>query len=57
VHGADKYPYLTPGDEVELEVEGLGVLANRVVASDAPAFQPDPDRVRPRLTPTGGGPK
>jgi len=49
VHGADKYPYLTPGDEVELEVEGLGVLANRVVASDAPAFQPDPDRVLPRL--------
>ncbi len=51
VHGAEKYPYLTPGDEVELEVEGLGVLANRVVASDAPAFQPDPQRVRPRLRP------
>jgi 2-keto-4-pentenoate hydratase/2-oxohepta-3-ene-1,7-dioic acid hydratase in catechol pathway len=49
VHGADKYPYLTAGDEVELEVEGLGVLANRVVASDAPAFQPDPARSRPRL--------
>jgi 2-keto-4-pentenoate hydratase/2-oxohepta-3-ene-1,7-dioic acid hydratase in catechol pathway len=50
VHGSDKYPYLTPGDEVELEVEGLGVLANRVVASDVPAFQPDPGRARPRLT-------
>ncbi|HEX5881977.1 MAG TPA: fumarylacetoacetate hydrolase family protein [Actinomycetota bacterium] len=49
VHGADKYPYLQPGDEVELEVSGLGVLANRVVAGDAPAFQPDPDRMRPRL--------
>ncbi|HET8788073.1 MAG TPA: fumarylacetoacetate hydrolase family protein [Actinomycetes bacterium] len=49
VHGADKYPYLQPGDEVELEVAGLGVLANRVVAGDAPAFQPDPDRMRPRL--------
>jgi 2-keto-4-pentenoate hydratase/2-oxohepta-3-ene-1,7-dioic acid hydratase in catechol pathway len=49
VHGADKYPYLEPGDEVELEVAGLGVLANRVVAGDAPAFQPDPDRMRPRL--------
>jgi 2-keto-4-pentenoate hydratase/2-oxohepta-3-ene-1,7-dioic acid hydratase in catechol pathway len=49
VHGADKYPYLTPGDEVELEVEGLGVLANRVVAGDAAAFQPDARRVRPRL--------
>jgi 2-keto-4-pentenoate hydratase/2-oxohepta-3-ene-1,7-dioic acid hydratase in catechol pathway len=49
VHGADKYPYLQPGDEVELEVAGLGVLANRVVAGDAPPFQPDPDRMRPRL--------
>jgi fumarylacetoacetate (FAA) hydrolase len=49
VHGADKYPYLQPGDEVELEVAGLGVLANRVVAADAPGFQPDPDRMRPRL--------
>jgi 2-keto-4-pentenoate hydratase/2-oxohepta-3-ene-1,7-dioic acid hydratase in catechol pathway len=49
VHGADKYPYLQPGDEVELEVAGLGVLANHVVAGDAPAFQPDPDRMRPRL--------
>ena len=49
VHGADKYPYLQPGDEVELEVAGLGVLANRVVAGDAPAFQPDPARMRPRL--------
>jgi 2-keto-4-pentenoate hydratase/2-oxohepta-3-ene-1,7-dioic acid hydratase in catechol pathway len=49
VHGADKYPYLQPGDEVELEVTGLGVLANRVVAGDAAAFRPDADRVRPNL--------
>jgi 2-keto-4-pentenoate hydratase/2-oxohepta-3-ene-1,7-dioic acid hydratase in catechol pathway len=49
VHGAEKYPYLQPGDEVELEVSGLGVLANRVVAGDAAAFRPDADRVRPRL--------
>ena len=49
VHGADKYSYLQPGDEVELEVAGLGVLANRVVAGDAPPFRPDPDRIRPRL--------
>jgi 2-keto-4-pentenoate hydratase/2-oxohepta-3-ene-1,7-dioic acid hydratase in catechol pathway len=49
VHGADKYPYLQPGDEVELEVAGLGVLANPVVAGEAPGFQPDPDRMRPRL--------
>jgi 2-keto-4-pentenoate hydratase/2-oxohepta-3-ene-1,7-dioic acid hydratase in catechol pathway len=49
VHGPERFPYLQPGDEVELEVAGLGVLANRVVAGDAPAFQPDPDRMRPRL--------
>jgi 2-keto-4-pentenoate hydratase/2-oxohepta-3-ene-1,7-dioic acid hydratase in catechol pathway len=49
VHGADKYPYLQPGDQVELEVAGLGVLANPVVAGDARPFQPDPDRMRPRL--------
>jgi 2-keto-4-pentenoate hydratase/2-oxohepta-3-ene-1,7-dioic acid hydratase in catechol pathway len=49
VHGAERYPYLQPGDEVELEVAGLGALANRVVAGDAPAFRPDPDRIRPRL--------
>jgi 2-keto-4-pentenoate hydratase/2-oxohepta-3-ene-1,7-dioic acid hydratase in catechol pathway len=49
VHGAEKYPWLQPGDEVELEVAGLGVLANRVVAGDAPPFRPDPDRRRPRL--------
>jgi 2-keto-4-pentenoate hydratase/2-oxohepta-3-ene-1,7-dioic acid hydratase in catechol pathway len=32
VHGSEKYPWLQPGDRVELEVEGLGVLANTVVA-------------------------
>jgi hypothetical protein len=25
------------------------VLPNRVVAGDAPAFQPDPERTRPRM--------
>jgi 2-keto-4-pentenoate hydratase/2-oxohepta-3-ene-1,7-dioic acid hydratase in catechol pathway len=49
VHGAEKYPYLQPGDEVELEVDGLGVLANRVEAATAPAFAPDLERMRPRL--------
>jgi len=49
VHGDAKYPYLAPGDQVELEVDGLGVLSNPVVAGDAPAFQPDPQRARPRL--------
>lgn len=32
VHGVETYPFLKPGDEVELEVERLGVLRNRVVA-------------------------
>jgi 2-keto-4-pentenoate hydratase/2-oxohepta-3-ene-1,7-dioic acid hydratase in catechol pathway len=31
VHGEEAYPWLKPGDEVMLEVEGLGRLANRVV--------------------------
>jgi 2-keto-4-pentenoate hydratase/2-oxohepta-3-ene-1,7-dioic acid hydratase in catechol pathway len=30
VHGRERYPYLVPGDEVALEVEGIGVLRNRV---------------------------
>jgi 2-keto-4-pentenoate hydratase/2-oxohepta-3-ene-1,7-dioic acid hydratase in catechol pathway len=49
VHGADKYPYLQPGDQVELEVTGLGVLANPVVAAETPPFRSDPARIRPRL--------
>jgi 2-keto-4-pentenoate hydratase/2-oxohepta-3-ene-1,7-dioic acid hydratase in catechol pathway len=31
VHGQEAYPWLQPGDEVVLEVEHLGRLANRVV--------------------------
>lgn len=31
VHGAEAYPWVKPGDEVELAVEHLGVLRNRVV--------------------------
>ena len=49
VHGAEKYPFLRPGDEVELEVDGLGVLANRVEAATGAPFAADPDRVRPQL--------
>ena len=30
VHGRDRYPYLVSGDEVELEVAGIGVLRNRI---------------------------
>jgi len=31
VHGGDAYPWLSPGDTVELEVEGLGRLRNPVI--------------------------
>ena len=37
VHGSDRYPWLRPGQVVELEVEGIGVLRNRVVALSAEA--------------------
>jgi fumarylacetoacetate (FAA) hydrolase len=30
VHGRDRYPYLVSGDEVELEVDGIGLLRNRI---------------------------
>lgn len=33
-HGTEGYPWLTPGDTVELAVEGLGTLRNEVVAAD-----------------------
>ncbi len=32
VHGSERYPWLQPGDVVELGVERLGTLRNRVVA-------------------------
>jgi 2-keto-4-pentenoate hydratase/2-oxohepta-3-ene-1,7-dioic acid hydratase in catechol pathway len=36
VHGRDRYPWLRPGDEVALEVEGIGSLLGRVGAGKAP---------------------
>lgn len=38
VHGEEAYPWLKPGDEVVLEVEGLGRLPNRVV--EGPPMRP-----------------
>ena len=29
-HGQDAYPWLHPGDVVELEVAGIGTISNRV---------------------------
>jgi 2-keto-4-pentenoate hydratase/2-oxohepta-3-ene-1,7-dioic acid hydratase in catechol pathway len=45
VHGAEAYPWLRPGDEVELEVEELGRLRNRV--AEGRPLQP----LRPEETP------
>lgn len=47
VHGGAGYPWLRPGDLVELAVEGVGVLANRVGPPVGRAWEPDPDRRRP----------
>ena len=30
VHGRDRYPWLAPGDEVVLAVDGIGELAGRI---------------------------
>jgi 2-keto-4-pentenoate hydratase/2-oxohepta-3-ene-1,7-dioic acid hydratase in catechol pathway len=38
VHGSEEYPWLQPGDVVELSVERLGTLSNRLV--EAPAARP-----------------
>jgi 2-keto-4-pentenoate hydratase/2-oxohepta-3-ene-1,7-dioic acid hydratase in catechol pathway len=38
VHGSEQYPWLRPGDVVELEVAQLGVLRNRVV--EGPPLRP-----------------
>jgi 2-keto-4-pentenoate hydratase/2-oxohepta-3-ene-1,7-dioic acid hydratase in catechol pathway len=51
MHGSEKYPWLTPGDTVELEVDGLGVLRNLIVASTGPGFVKDAGRARPRYLP------
>jgi len=37
-HGAERYPYLTPGRRVRLEVELLGAIEARVVPG--PAVRP-----------------
>lgn len=47
-HGPAEFPWLEPGDLVELEVEGVGRLANRVAPRSAsPVWTPDPGRLRP----------
>jgi 2-keto-4-pentenoate hydratase/2-oxohepta-3-ene-1,7-dioic acid hydratase in catechol pathway len=36
VHGSERYPWLQAGDVVELSVERLGTLRNRVIAGADP---------------------
>ena len=57
VHGADKCPYSQPGDEVELEVAGLGRARQPGVAGDAPGFQPDPRPHAPEAGPVSASPE
>ncbi|MDD9945798.1 MAG: fumarylacetoacetate hydrolase family protein [Myxococcales bacterium] len=45
MHGADRYPWLKPGDQVELEIERLGTLRHRIVPGVEPIALP-PRRAR-----------
>lgn len=49
-HGADGYPWLEPGDTVELTVEGIGSLRNTVIEGSDPIGLPAarPGRLRGR---------
>ena len=38
--GSEAYPWLAPGDLVELEIEGVGRLANRVASPKGPIWGP-----------------
>lgn len=44
VHGADAYPWLSPGDAVHLEAEGLGAIDARIVPGPDPVPLRSPDR-------------
>jgi 2-keto-4-pentenoate hydratase/2-oxohepta-3-ene-1,7-dioic acid hydratase in catechol pathway len=46
-HGADRYPWLSVGDEVALEVDGLGRLVNSI----GPGAEPVPLREHGRIAP------
>ncbi len=49
-YGEDDHPWLVPGDEITLNVEGIGALRNRVVAGVDPVPLPParPGRLRQR---------
>jgi 2-keto-4-pentenoate hydratase/2-oxohepta-3-ene-1,7-dioic acid hydratase in catechol pathway len=49
-NGADDYPWLSPGDKIELTVGGIGTLTNTVVAGTDPIGLPParPGRLRHR---------
>jgi hypothetical protein len=44
--------FLEPGDVVELEIEGIGVLRNRLGTPPADGWRPAPRRPAARPTPT-----
>ena len=47
VHGRERYPWLQPGDEVTLAVEGIGALVNRIASLGSDPDAPPSDRLRP----------
>ncbi len=46
-HGAERYPWLTEGDVVELEIEGIGRLRNTIAAPTGSPWRADERRPRP----------
>lgn len=58
MHGAERYPWLAPGDVVELEVERLGRLRHRVAPGAEPvALAPRRRRPAPAAGVTSPGPE
>ena len=50
--GADDYPWLKPGDQIDLTVQGIGTLSNKIVSGVDPVrLSPArPGRLRSRAT-------
>ena len=48
--GLELYKKLQPGDEIELEIDGIGVLRNRIGASREARWSPEPKERRAQVT-------
>jgi 2-keto-4-pentenoate hydratase/2-oxohepta-3-ene-1,7-dioic acid hydratase in catechol pathway len=48
--GLELYRKLSPGDEVELEIEGIGTLRNTVASPSETGWEPEPKRRRASVT-------